>query len=107
MAVRTLIVVPATAKRGEVIEVRATIAHPMETGYRADAEGRVVPRDIIRRFSCDWDGERVFEAELHPAVAANPMVAFSVTALASGTLTLRWRGDGGFEHAETRTVTVT
>jgi hypothetical protein len=27
---RTLIVVPATAKRGEAIEVRVPIAHPMD-----------------------------------------------------------------------------
>ena len=45
---RVLIQVPATARRGEVIEVRATIAHPMETGFRPGADGRPVPRDVVQ-----------------------------------------------------------
>ena len=50
--VRALIHVPRQVRRGEVVEIRATIAHPMETGYRPGADGRRVPRDIIRRFDC-------------------------------------------------------
>ena len=49
MATRALLNLPKTARRGDVIEVRATVAHPMETGYRADADGRVLPRDLVRR----------------------------------------------------------
>jgi hypothetical protein len=30
---RVLINLPARAKRGEVIEIKTLIAHPMETGY--------------------------------------------------------------------------
>ncbi|MEO7706912.1 MAG: thiosulfate oxidation carrier complex protein SoxZ, partial [Caldimonas sp.] len=51
---------PATAKKGEVIEIRTLIAHPMETGYRRGDEGSVLPRNLIRRFSCVYDGETVF-----------------------------------------------
>ena len=52
---RTLLTVPPTARRGEVIELRALIAHPMETGFRPDANGRVLPRNLIRRFVCRYD----------------------------------------------------
>ena len=31
---RVLINLPAQAKRGEIIEIKTLIAHPMETGYR-------------------------------------------------------------------------
>ncbi|HXP97335.1 MAG TPA: thiosulfate oxidation carrier complex protein SoxZ, partial [Telmatospirillum sp.] len=31
---RPLIKVPQTAKRGEIIEIKTLISHPMETGYR-------------------------------------------------------------------------
>ena len=41
---RALINVPQTAKRGEVIEIKALIAHPMETGYRAGAERHAASR---------------------------------------------------------------
>lgn len=107
MSARTLIQVPATARRGEVIELRATIAHPMETGYRPGADGRVLPRDIIRRFTCRLDGETVFAAELHPAISANPYLAFHLRADASGTLEFEWQGDNGFRHTERRTLQVT
>jgi len=104
---RTLIQAPATATRGQAIEVRVLIAHPMETGYRPGADGRVLPRDILRRFSCRYNGELVVGAELHPAVAANPYFAFSAIATESGTLTFTWEGDNGFAQTETVLLAVT
>jgi sulfur-oxidizing protein SoxZ len=103
---RALIHMPATAKRGEVIEIRALIGHPMETGYRPGADGKVMARDIIRRFSCRYNGEQVFGAELHPAISANPYIAFYTVATDSGTLEFRWEGDNGFAQTETMPITV-
>ena len=103
---RTLINVPA-AKLGEVIEIRATIAHVMETGLRADDEGKVVPRDIVPRFECRLDGTSVFAADMFPAVAANPYVAFMLRADKSGSLVFLWEGDRGFKHSETVALKVT
>lgn len=104
---RTLISAPATAKRGEVIEIRATIAHPMETGYRSGDDGKVVPRNILQRLSCRYNGELVFKAELFPAVAANPYIAFHTVAVESGSLMLTWEGDGGFLQTESVSIAVT
>jgi sulfur-oxidizing protein SoxZ len=103
---RTLITVPQGARRGEVIEIRTLIAHPMETGYRAGDDGKVLPRNLIRRFACRYDGELVFAAELHPAIAANPLIAFHTVAAASGTLTFTWEGDNGFAQTETVAIAV-
>lgn len=63
---RALIHMPATARKGEVIEIRALIGHPMESGYRPDAGGKLLPRDILTGFTCRYNGETVFSAELHP-----------------------------------------
>lgn len=104
---RTLIKVPSSARRGEAIEIRVLIAHPMETGYRLDAAGRPLPRDILRRFSCRYSGELVVGIELHPAVAANPYFAFSTVASESGNLTFTWEGDNGFAQTETVAIAVT
>ena len=54
---RTLINVPAKAKRGEVIEIKTLISHPMESGYRVGTSGTMIPRDIIRRFVCNYNEE--------------------------------------------------
>jgi sulfur-oxidizing protein SoxZ len=104
---RTLINMPASARRGDVIEIRTLIGHPMETGYRPGADGKVMPRDIIRRFACHYNGEPVFSAELFPAIAANPYIAFHTVATDSGTLSFRWEGDNGFAQTETVKITVT
>ena len=104
---RTLINVPSSAKRGEVIEIRATIGHPMETGFRPGDDGKILPRNLIKRFSCRYNGELIFSAELFSAVAANPYLAFHTVALESGILTLTWEGDNAFTQTENVTLTVT
>ena len=72
---RVLINFPQRAKRGEIIEIKTLIQHPMETGYRLDNKGAVIPRDIISRFTCAYNGEEVFRAELFPAISANRAIA--------------------------------
>jgi len=107
MAARTLLSIPPSAKRGEVIEIRTTIGHPMETGFRPDANGQVLPRDIIKRFSARFSGQPVFSAELFSAVAANPYIAFFMRLEESGTLVLSWEGDNGFAHSENVQIVAT
>ena len=108
---RALITMPTTAKRGDVVEIRTLIAHPMETGYRAAEDGSIRPRNLIRRFTCHYNDGRddvlVFSAELFPAVAANPFIAFTTVATASGTLRFSWSGDQGFTQTETASLAVT
>jgi len=106
MSTRTLITVPA-ARRGEVVEIRAIIGHPMETGHRPDSAGRLLPRDIVTRFECRFEGRTIFAADLYPAVAANPYLSFAMRAERSGTLQFSWSGDNGFVHTESRPLTLT
>ena len=46
--------VPKTAKAGEVITIKTLIDHKMETGQRKDKEGKVIPRQIINKFTCEF-----------------------------------------------------
>ena len=101
-----LINVPARARRGEIIEIKTLVSHVMETGYRRTQLGAVIPRDIIRRFVCAYNGTEVFSADLHPAIAANPFLVFSTVATVSGTLTFQWTGDNGFAVTESAAITV-
>ena len=66
----TLVNVPATARRGEVIEIKTLAAHTMETGYRLTERGVPIPRDIVRLFTCTYNGVEIFSAELRPAISA-------------------------------------
>ncbi len=79
----------------------------METGFRAGEDGKILPRNIIKTFSCRYNGELVFSAELFSAVSANPYLAFHTVATESGTLVLRWEGDNGFAQTESINLAVT
>ncbi len=103
---RPLINAPAQAKRGDVIEIKTLFLHPMETGYRHDAAGKPIPRDIVNRFVCAYNGEVVLEARLFPAIAANPFLSFFTVATESGVLSFSWTDDKGEVQVETVGITV-
>jgi sulfur-oxidizing protein SoxZ len=104
---RALITAPASAKPGEIIEIRAVAQHPMETGYRLSGDGLPLARDLVRRVEARFEGELVFAADLHPAIAANPYLAFPLRATVSGTLAVSWLGDNGFSHSQSVALSVT
>jgi sulfur-oxidizing protein SoxZ len=101
-----LVNVPKTAKKGSIIELKVLISHPMESGQRRDAMGRLIPRDIVREFVCTWNGEEVFRADLFPAIAANPFLAFFAQAEESGTIVMSWTDDHGAVQSESVSITV-
>ena len=101
-----LISVPARARRGEIIEIKTLVSHPMETGYRRTQLGARIPRDIVRLFVCSYNGVEIFRAELHPAIAANPFIVFPTVATESGTLAFQWTGDNGFSVTESAAIAV-
>ena len=103
---RALINVPKQAKRGEIIEIKTLISHPMETGYRRSNVGGAIPRDIINSFVCTYNDEEVFRAELFPAIAANPFIAFHTVATESGALAFQWTDDQGNTTTESVSITV-
>jgi sulfur-oxidizing protein SoxZ len=95
-----LVKVQARARRGEVIDITAMVAHPMETGFRTGENGQILPRNIVQLFVCRYDGVEVFRAEFHPAITANPYIAFTTVATRTGTLEFRWIDDRGAEVIE-------
>ena len=69
----------------------------MESGFRRDANGVAIPRDILLRFECRLDDTLVFAADLAPGTAANPFIAFGLRATRGGTLHFIWRDQDGVE----------
>jgi sulfur-oxidizing protein SoxZ len=98
---------PAEAKKGEIIDIKALIRHPMETGYRVDSVGKPIPRHIVKRFTVTYAGEEVFSMDLTQGVAANPFIAFSTIATQTGELVFTWEDDLGETVTVSKTLTVT
>ena len=103
---RVVVNVPPSAKKGEVIEIRTLASHTMETGFRRTERGVLIARDIITRFVCTYNGVEVFSCDLHPAVAANPLLTFNTVATESGTLEFKWTGDNGYSATHSAAITV-
>ena len=106
MTMRARISVPATANKGEVIAIKTLITHKMETGFRRDAMGEAIPRDILTRFECRLDGELVFAADLQPGIAANPYLTFQARVEKNGEFDFVWTDQHGNSHRETREIAI-
>ena len=103
---RAIVNVPANARRGEIIEIKALVAHDMETGFRRTQTGELIPRNIITDFVCTYNGAEIFSAAFYPAISANPYLAFSTRATESGSIAFTWTGDNGYSLTESAVITV-
>jgi len=97
---------PNKAKKGEIIEIKTLISHPMETGQHRDAQGKVVPRNIINKLLVTYNGKELFSASLAPAISANPYISFFARADESGTIEFTWIEDGGEKMTHRETIEV-
>jgi len=97
---------PKQARHGELIEIRILIQHPMETGYRHDDVGRLIKRNVINAFSCRYNGEEVFRADLSSGISANPYLQFYTVAEASGEIEFNWIDDEGKQGLERQSIAV-
>lgn len=98
--------VPETARKGEVIEIKTSIVHEMESGQRKDAADKPIPRRIINKFVCKYNGVEVFRMDLQPAVAANPYISFYLVATETGKIEMLWYDDNGEIYTATSSLTV-
>lgn len=100
------ILVPPQAKRGEVIEIRIAIQHPMETGFRMDNNGKVIPKNTVSNLMCRYNGAEVFRAEMGSGIAANPYLQFYIVAQDSGNVEFSWVDDRGETGTASSPITV-
>jgi sulfur-oxidizing protein SoxZ len=106
--VKPRVKVPKTATKGEIIEIKTLISHKMESGQRKDKKtGEKIPRKIINKFTCTYNGTEVFSADWHPSISSNPYMAFNTVAAESGTLEFTWVDDDGSVYSKSAKITVT
>lgn len=98
--------VPQGIRRGDVVEIKTLITHPMESGQRPGGDGKLVPRMIVNRMAVTLNGETVFEARLEPAISANPYLSFFLKCTQSGELEFTWTDDNGGLYKARHALTV-
>lgn len=93
--VKPRVKVPKTAAAGDTITIKTLISHKMESGQRKDKEGNTIPRSIINRFTCDFNGQNVVDVTMEPAISTNPYFEFEAVVPEAGEFTFTWYDDDG------------
>ncbi len=104
--VKPRVKVPKTAAAGDVITIKTLISHKMESGQRKDSDGNVIPRSIINRFTCDFNGENVIDVTLEPAISTNPFLQFDATVPEAGEFKFTWYDDDGDVYETAKQIAI-
>lgn len=104
--VKPRIKIPKTATIGEAIVIKTLISHPMESGLRKDKEGSLIPRSIINRFTCMFNGQSVITVSIDPAVSTNPYFEFEATVPEAGEFVFTWYDDDGSVYEDRKSITI-
>lgn len=104
--VKPRVKVPKSAAAGDSITIKTLISHPMESGQRKDSDGNVIPRSIINRFTCEFNGESVIEVMLEPAISTNPYIEFDATVPEAGEFKFTWYDDDGSVYEDSQKIAI-
>jgi sulfur-oxidizing protein SoxZ len=98
--------VPKSAAAGEVVTIKSLISHAMESGQRKDKDGKLIPRSIINRFTCDFNDVNIIDVAIDPAVSTNPYFEFDAKVEASGEFKFTWYDDDGSVYEDAKPIEV-
>lgn len=104
--VKPRVKVPKSASAGDAITIKTLISHVMESGQRKDKEGNPIPRQIINRFVCDFNGQNVLDVELQGGISTNPYFQFQSTVPESGEFAFTWYDDDGDVYEAAKKISV-
>ena len=104
--VKPRVKVPKSAAAGETITIKTLISHTMESGQRKDKDGNPIPRSIIHRFTCDFNGQNVIDVVLAPAISTNPYFQFEAKVPESGEFKFTWYDDDGSVYETSKSIEV-
>ena len=105
--VKPRVKVPKTAAAGEAVTIKTLISHPMESGQRKDKKtGETIPRSIINRFTCAFNGQSVIEVKMDPAISTNPYVQFEAIVPEAGSFQFTWYDDDGSVYETEKSVKI-
>jgi sulfur-oxidizing protein SoxZ len=62
--------------KGDYVEVKVLMSHPMETGRRKADDGNVVPAHFVQLVTATLNGQPVLEAQWGTGVSKNPYLTF-------------------------------
>ncbi|WP_323776002.1 thiosulfate oxidation carrier complex protein SoxZ [Leisingera sp.] len=104
--VKPRVKVPKSAAAGEAVTIKTLISHKMESGQRKDKEGNLIPRSIINRFTCEFNGETVVDVAMEPAISTNPYFEFEAVVPEAGEFVFTWYDDDGSVYDTKKNIAI-
>ncbi|HYS59850.1 MAG TPA: thiosulfate oxidation carrier complex protein SoxZ [Gemmatimonadales bacterium] len=89
------VLVPTGIRRGDVIDVRALVEHPMATGLFRDASGNPIPAYFINDVSVTYGDREAAHFVWSSGISRDPFVEFSLRADREAPLTFTWKDNKG------------
>ena len=86
--------------KGDTVDVRVLMNHPMETGQRKDGGGNLIPLHFIQEITVRLNGKTVIESQISQAVSRNPVFSFRVKGAKAGDkLQISWLDNKGDKNS--------
>lgn len=91
--------------QGDTADIRVLMSHPMETGQRKDAAGKVVPAHHIQHITATVGGKVVLDGQIGAAVSRNPVFGFRVKGAKAGDkVVITWTDNKGDKRTDETTL---
>ena len=105
-SIKPRVKVPKEVSIDEIVEIKTLIRHPMHSGRMKNADGQLIPRQIINFFSAKFNGKDVFKMDLEPSISTNPYIVFQYKVKESGTFDFEWIDDSGEKYSISKKMAV-
>lgn len=104
--VKPRVKMPKSVPAGDTITIKTIISHKMESGMRKDAQGNLIPRSIIHRFTAAFNGQNIVDVAMEPTISLNPYFQFEAIVPQAGDFLFTWYDDDGDIYQATKTIEV-
>ena len=94
------VLVPTTIRRGDVIDVRALVEHPMATGLFRDPDGHPIPAHFINDVSVTYGDREVAHFVWTSGISRDPFVEFPLRADREAPLAFTWKDNRGGVYSQ-------
>jgi sulfur-oxidizing protein SoxZ len=88
---KTLIKLPRSYKKGDVIEVKTVITHPQHTGIGKKAK----PRHFINSINVYYGDANIASLDTHASISRDPYFSFKIKVTKSAPLKVIWKDNKG------------
>jgi sulfur-oxidizing protein SoxZ len=89
------ILLPLSVARDAVIDVRALLVHPMDTGFFRDAAGNPIPPYFVNAVTVSYGGQEVARFEWTSGISRDPFVRFPLRASREAPVQVTWKDNNG------------